>query len=118
MIHAIKKWSHYLMPREFVLYTNNHALQFITRKEKLNQKNAKWVQFMRSFNFILRNISGNGNKVVNSLRRSCFVLYEFQVSTLGYQNLNEIYQEVQNFKEAYEAFKNPMRRDQTPSIKY
>ena len=106
------------MPREFVLYTENYALQFITRKVKLNQKHAKWVQFMQSFNFILRNISGNGNKVVNALRRSFLVLYEFQVGTLGYQNLNEMYQEIQNFKEAYEAFKNPMLRDQTPSIKY
>jgi hypothetical protein len=32
IIHALKKWSHYLVPKEFVLYRNNHALQFITRQ--------------------------------------------------------------------------------------
>ena len=36
MIQALKKWRHYLIPKEFVLYSDNQALKFITRKEKLN----------------------------------------------------------------------------------
>jgi hypothetical protein len=36
VIQALKKWRHYLVPKEFVLYNNNQALQFITRQEKLN----------------------------------------------------------------------------------
>jgi hypothetical protein len=43
VIQALKKWRHYLVPKEFVLYSGNHALQFITRQEKLNQRHAKWV---------------------------------------------------------------------------
>jgi hypothetical protein len=35
-IHALKKWRHYLVLKEFVLYSDNHDLQFITRHEKLN----------------------------------------------------------------------------------
>jgi hypothetical protein len=31
VIHALKKWRHYLVPTKFVLYSDNHALQFITR---------------------------------------------------------------------------------------
>jgi hypothetical protein len=30
VIHVLKKWRHYLVPKEFVLYRDNHALQFIT----------------------------------------------------------------------------------------
>jgi hypothetical protein len=30
IVQALKKWRHYLNPREFILYTKNHALQFIT----------------------------------------------------------------------------------------
>jgi hypothetical protein len=30
VIQALKKWRHYLVPKEFVLYSDNHALQFIT----------------------------------------------------------------------------------------
>ena len=31
VIKALKKWRHYLVPKEFVLYSDNHALQFVTR---------------------------------------------------------------------------------------
>jgi hypothetical protein len=47
VIKSLKKWRHYLIPKEFVLYNDNHqALQFITKQEKLNQKHAKQVEFM------------------------------------------------------------------------
>jgi hypothetical protein len=46
IIQALKKWRHYLIPKEFVLYSDNHALQFVTQREKLNQKHAKWVEYM------------------------------------------------------------------------
>jgi hypothetical protein len=36
IIQALKKWRHYLIPKEFVLYSDNHALQFVTQQEKLN----------------------------------------------------------------------------------
>jgi hypothetical protein len=46
VIQALNKWRHYLVPKEFVLYSDNQALHFITRQEKFNQKYAKWVEFM------------------------------------------------------------------------
>jgi hypothetical protein len=36
IIQSLKKWRHYLVPQEFVLYSDNQALQFITMQEKLN----------------------------------------------------------------------------------
>jgi hypothetical protein len=43
VIQALKKRRHYLIPKELVLYNDNQDLQFITRKEMLNQTHAKWV---------------------------------------------------------------------------
>jgi hypothetical protein len=34
IIQFLKKWRHYLVSKEFVLYRDNQALQFITRQEK------------------------------------------------------------------------------------
>jgi hypothetical protein len=31
IIQELKKWRHYLIPKEFLLYSDNHALQFVTQ---------------------------------------------------------------------------------------
>jgi hypothetical protein len=46
IIQSLNKWRHYLVPKEFFLYSDNQALQFITRQENFNQRHAKWIEFM------------------------------------------------------------------------
>ena len=70
----MKKWRHYLIPKEFVLYNDNHALQFVTQQEKLNQRHVKWVEYMQNFTFVIKHILGTANKVVDALSRKCFLL--------------------------------------------
>ena len=118
IIQALKKWRHYLVLKKFVLYSDNHALQFITRQEKLNQRHAKWIEFMQNFTFVIKHISGNANKVVDALSRRCLILQEFQVKTLGFEHLNEMYCDDPYFKEAYEACENPVLRDISQWTKY
>ena len=105
------KWRHYLIPKEFVLYSDNQALQFITRQEKLNQRHAKWVEFVHNFTFVIKHISGSANKVAYALSRRSLVIQEFQVKTLGFEHLKKMYQKDPDFKEAYEAYENPLLRD-------
>jgi hypothetical protein len=118
IIQALKKWRHYLVPKEFVLYSDSHALQFVTQHEKLNQKHVKWVEFMQNFTFVTKHISGTANKVVDALSRKCLLMKEFKVKTLGFDNLKEIYRDDPDFKEAYEASKNPILRDRSQWTEY
>jgi hypothetical protein len=118
VIQALKKWRHYLIPNKFVLYSDNQALQFITRQEKLNQKNAKWVEFMQNFTFVTKHITGTANKVTDALSRRNLIVQEFQVDTLGFQHLKEMYKGDTDFKEDYEASKNPLLGDRIPWTEY
>jgi hypothetical protein len=118
MIQALKKWRHYLIPKEFVLYSDNQALQFISRKEKLNQKHEKWVEFMKKFTFVIKHIVGTANKVADALSRRSLIVQEFQVETLGFEHLKEMYKKDEDFKEAYEACHNPLLGDKSPWTEY
>jgi hypothetical protein len=118
IIQALKKWRHYLIPKEFVLYSDNHALQFVSQQEKLNQKHAKWVEYMQNFTFVIKHISGTANKVADALSRKCLLLQEFRVKTLGFENLKDMYAGDADFGEAYEAAENPVLRDRSPWIDF
>ena len=118
IIQALKKWRHYLIPKEFVLYSDNHALQFVTQQEKLNQRHVKWVEYMQNFTFVIKHISGTANKVADALSRKCLLLQEFRVKTLGFENLRDMYAGDADFGEAYEAAENLVLRDRSPWINY
>jgi hypothetical protein len=118
VIQSLNKWRHYLVLKEFILYSDNHALQFVTKQEKLNQKHAKWVEFMQNFNFVIKHISGTTNKVVDALSKKCLILQEFRVNTLGFDSLKDMYRDDSDFRDAYEACENPVLRDRSQWIEY
>jgi hypothetical protein len=118
IIQALKKWRHYLIPKEFVLYSGNHALQVVTQHGKLNQKHVKWVEYMKNFTFVIKHISGTANKVADDLSRKCLLLQELKVKTLGFDDLRDMYADDQDFKEAYQATENPILRDRSLWIDY
>jgi hypothetical protein len=79
------------------LYSDNQDLQLITQQEKLNQKHAKWVEFLQNFTFFIKHIVGNAKKVVDVLRRRCLIMQEFQVKTLGFEHLKDMYHDDVDF---------------------
>jgi hypothetical protein len=73
---------------------------------------------MQNITFFINHISGNANKVVDSLSRKCLILQEFRLKTLGFDSLKEMYRDDSNFQDAYEACENPILRDRSQSIEY
>jgi hypothetical protein len=68
---------------------------------------------MQNCTFVIKQIVGNANKVVDALSRRCLILQEFQVKTLGFEHLKNMYCDDIDFKEAYEACANPVLRDRS-----
>ena len=74
IIQALKKWRHYLIPKEFVLYTNHKALQYLGSQHKLNQRHMKWVEYLQNFTFVVKHKSGVTNRVADALSRRRFLV--------------------------------------------
>jgi hypothetical protein len=54
ILKALNKWRHYLLLKEFVLFMDHKALQYIKNQGKLNQKHTKWVEFLQIYYFALK----------------------------------------------------------------
>ena len=46
---------------------------------------------MQNFTFVIKLIYGNDNKVIDALSKRNLILQEFQVKTLGFDHLKEMY---------------------------
>ena len=61
IVQALKKWRHYLMPKEFVFYTDHKTLQYLGSQHKLNQRHMEWVEYLQKFTFVIKHKSGVTN---------------------------------------------------------
>eukprot|EP00253_Pinus_taeda_P009358 PITA_09358 len=118
VVQALKHWRHYLLGNEFILFSDNSALQYVMQQHKLNHKHAKWVEYLQSFTFVLKHISGQANKLADALSRRALLLQESSIQVLGFEHLKDLYQTDMDFKEAFEACQNPVLRNASPWLDY
>ena len=73
---------------------------------------------MQNFTFVFKYISGQTNKALDALIQRFLILYECQVTILGFHYLKEWYKDDPNFNEIYEVCENLVSRDRSPWTKY
>jgi hypothetical protein len=74
ILQALRHWRHYLVPKEFVLFTDHIVLKYVNTQNKLNNRHAKWVSFLQGYIFVLKHKSGRHNQVVVALSRHTILL--------------------------------------------
>ena len=83
MVQALKKWKHYLLQKEFIVYTDNHAPNFLNRQDKINHRNVKWVEKIQAFTFSIKHKNGTINKVADALRKRILEIQEVKLQSVG-----------------------------------
>jgi hypothetical protein len=69
IVHALRKWRHYLMGKRFELRTDHNGLKYLFDQPTLNARQRRWLEFLSKYDFNIKNIKGKENKVVDSLSR-------------------------------------------------
>ena len=77
LIRALTTWQHYLMPREFIIYTDHESLKHLKTQNKLSQRHARWMEFVERFSYVIRYKKGNTNVVVDALSRRYSLITSF-----------------------------------------
>lgn len=60
IVRALQHWSHYLLHKEFILYSDHEALKHLNSQHKINRRHATWSELLQSYPF--------GNKHIQRCR--------------------------------------------------
>ena len=90
VVRTLKHWEHYLIQREFVLYTDHQA-------SSINKMYARWVAYIQRFHFTLKHKSGVTNRVADALSRPESLLTTLRTEVIGFDCLKELYENDKDF---------------------
>jgi len=110
VVQALHYWCHYLLPQEFVLYSDHEALRYLNSQNKLNHRHGHWVEYLQAYSFVLKHKSRIENKAANALSHRVMLLSVISVEVTGFERLKKEYESCSEFGEIYLKLKDKNHR--------
>lgn len=67
IIHALKKWRHYLYGATFEVQTDHESVKWFSSQSELKGRKARWTEILQEFDLTLRYQRGKFNVVADAL---------------------------------------------------
>jgi hypothetical protein len=80
IVHALKKWRHYLMGKRFEVRTYINGMKYLFDQPTINAKQSRWLEFLCEYDFDIKHMKGKENKVDDALNRSVHELHATTIS--------------------------------------
>ena len=74
VVHALKKWQHYLLSQVFKLVADHKSLKWIFTQPDLNMRRRRWVEFLQEFTFEIKFRPRKENQAADALSRRVVAL--------------------------------------------
>jgi hypothetical protein len=71
IMHALRKWRHYLMGKRFVLRINHNGLKYLFDQPTLNVRQRKCLEFLSEYDFDINHIKGKRTKWLMNSTEEC-----------------------------------------------
>uniref|UniRef100_A0A2N9GB76 RNA-directed DNA polymerase n=1 Tax=Fagus sylvatica TaxID=28930 RepID=A0A2N9GB76_FAGSY len=97
VVQALRHWCHYLLPKEFVIYSDHDALRHLNSQKKLNFRHASWVEYLQRYSFALKHKAGIENKVADAFSRRVTLLSMMSTNVTGFERLRDEYESCPDF---------------------
>lgn len=91
VVQSIRHWRHYLVHRDFILYTDHDALKHLNSQVKVSSRHANWIAYLQQFTFTIKHKSGKLNRVADALSRRHSLLTALHTSVTGFSSFAELY---------------------------
>jgi hypothetical protein len=108
IVQALRHWRHYLVSKEFVLFTNHIAIKYVNTQKKLNNRHEKWVSFLQGYTFVPKHKLRRHNQVAYALSQRIVLLTTMKNQVIGFVALKDLYAYDKDFWEIVEELKNPV----------
>lgn len=65
LVRSLKQWEHYLLGKEFILFTDHLLLKYLHTLRHMNRMHARWITFLQRFDFLIKHRAGKINKAAD-----------------------------------------------------
>lgn len=92
VVQSVRHWRHYLVHRDFVLFTDHDALKHLDSQVKVSSRHAGWIAYLQQFTFTIRHKAGKLNRVTDALSRRHGLLTTLHTSVAGFASFSDLYE--------------------------
>ena len=69
LVDTLEEWMHYLLGVAVLVYTDNSALSYLQKNQKLSPSQVRWLEKLQRYDLKISHIPGLNNVAADALSR-------------------------------------------------